>query len=77
MTALVERVDVKVRLQREAEGVPGVRVPREPVQEQERRAIAATPVEDVEPEPVDGQVAAERLEEVHRSLRSSHGAAYG
>ena len=66
VTALVERVDVKVRLQREAEGVPGVRVPREPVQEQERRAIAATPVEDVKPQPVDPEMKVQWAQEVHR-----------
>src|SRR3989475_12816007 len=46
MTPLVEGVDVKVGLQRDAERVPRVRMSREPVQEQERRATVAAPVDD-------------------------------
>ena len=56
MSALVEGVDVKVRLQRDAEGVPGVRVPGEAVQEEQRRSALAAPVEQVEPETLDGEV---------------------
>ena len=50
VAALVERVDVEVRLQRDAERVPRVGVSGEAVQEQERRPALAAPVEAVEPE---------------------------
>ncbi len=66
MAALVERVHVEVGLERDAERVPGVRVAREAVQEHERRAVAAAPVEDVEPQAVDDDVAIERSKEIHR-----------
>src|SRR5881628_1904091 len=68
MTALVEGVDVKVGLQRDAERVPRVRMSREPVQEQERRATVAAPVEDVKPQPVDEHVTAQRTQEIHHRI---------
>ena len=50
MPALVEGVDVEVRLERDAERVPRVRVPREAVQQEQRRSALAAPVEQVEAE---------------------------
>jgi len=66
MAALVDREHVVMRLERDAEGVPGVRVPREAVQEHEGRTVAAAPVQDVEPQAVDDQVTIERSKEIHR-----------
>src|SRR5262244_441740 len=71
VAALVHRVDVEMRLQRDAERVPGMRVPRESVQEEERGAIAAAPVEHVELEAVDDDVAVDRTEEVHGGSHDS------
>src|SRR5262249_33444752 len=71
VAALVHRVDVEVRLERDAEGVPGMRVPRESVEEDERRAIASAPVEHVELEAVDDDVAVDRTEEVHGGSHDS------
>ena len=66
MAALVDRVHVEMGLQRDAERVPRVRVPREAVQEHERRAVAAAPVQDVEPQAIDDQVTIQRAQEIHR-----------
>ena len=48
VTALVERQDVEVGLERKAQRVPRVRVAREAVEEQERRASLAAPVEEMQ-----------------------------
>src|SRR5262245_25500409 len=71
VAALIHRVDVEVRLEGDAERVPGMRVPREAMQEQERRAIAAAPVEHVELETVDDEIAVDRTEEVHGGWHDS------
>jgi len=55
-----------VGLERDAERVPRVRMPGEAVQEEERRAIAAAPVEDVKPQPVDPEMKVQWAQEVHR-----------
>ena len=55
-----------MRLERDAEGVPGVGVPREAVQEHEGRAVATAPVQDVEPQAIDNQVMIQRSKEIHR-----------
>ena len=44
----VERVDMEVRLERDAEGVPGVRVPGEAVEQEQWGAPFPAPVEHVE-----------------------------
>ena len=71
VAALVHRVDVEVGLERDAERVPGVRVPGEAVQEEERRAAAAAPVQDVEPQAVDDHVAIDRTKEIHGGAHDS------
>src|SRR5262245_53736152 len=71
VAALVHRVDVEMWLERDAEGVPGMRVSREAVQEKERRAITAAPVEHVELEAVDDDVTVDRTEEVHGGSHDS------
>src|SRR5947209_19305710 len=68
MTPLVEGVDVKVGLQRDAERVPRVRMSGEPVEERERRATVAAPVEGVKPQPVDEHVTVERTQEIHHRI---------
>ena len=60
MPALVQRVDVEVRLQREAQRVPGVRVAGEAVQQQQRGAALAAPVQGAQAETLDDEVAVER-----------------
>jgi hypothetical protein len=47
VTTLVEGVDVEVRLERDAERIPGVSVTGEPVQEQQGGASLAAPVEQM------------------------------
>jgi len=68
VTALVHGVDVEMRLERDAQRVPRVRVPGEAVQQQQRRAPLTAPVEDVESQAVDGQEAIERAQEIHRDV---------
>jgi hypothetical protein len=65
MTALIHRVDVEVGLEGDAEGVPRVRMPREAVQEQERGAVAAAPIEDVQLQAIDHHLAIHRTKEIH------------
>jgi hypothetical protein len=55
-----------MRLERNAERVPGVRVPREAVQEDQGRAAAAAPVQDVEPQAIDDDITIQRSKEIHR-----------
>ena len=71
MAALVEGVDVEVRLERDAQRVPRMGVPGEAVQQQERRAALPAPVEAAQPQAVDGQIAVDRPEEVHVWGKSS------
>src|SRR5262249_40144670 len=75
VAALVHRVDVEVRLERDAQRVPGMRVSCEAVQEEERRAPAAAPVEHVELEAVDVELAVDRTEEGHGGTHDSRIAA--
>src|SRR5438094_5433869 len=65
VAARVESVDVKVGLQRDAERVPRVRMPREAVEEQEGRATVAAPVQDVKAQPLGLHVQVARPQEVH------------
>src|SRR5262245_61380449 len=71
VAALIHRVDVEVWLERDAERVPGMRVPREAMQEQERRAIAPAPVEHVELEAIDDEIAVDRAKEIHGGTHDS------
>ena len=73
VSALVEGEDVKMRLQRDAERVPGVRVPREAVQEEQRRSSLAAPVEQMQLETLDGERAIDRAQEVHAHLIARFG----
>jgi peptide/nickel transport system substrate-binding protein len=66
VSALIERVDVEVGLERDAQGIPRVRVAREAVQEQQRRAAFAAPVEQMQPQTVDREGAIDRAQEIHR-----------
>src|SRR5262249_25639371 len=63
--ALVQGVDVEVRLQRDAEGVPGVRVSREAVEQEEWGAVLASPVEHVQLQIFHDALAIDRSQEVH------------
>src|SRR4030095_11807808 len=65
VTALVERVHVEVWLERGAERVPGMGMPGEAMEEQERRAPVTAPVEQVKSQPVDDQRLVHRAQEVH------------
>ena len=65
MAALVQRIDVEVRLERDAQRVPGMGVSGETVQEEERRAPLATPIQAVQAQAVDGQIAVGGPEEIH------------
>src|SRR5207244_2805146 len=67
VAARVERHHVEVRLQRDGERVPGVSVAGEAVQQQQRRAAVAAPVQQVQAPSVDGEVALARAQEAHRS----------
>jgi len=66
VAALIEGVDVEVWLERDAQGVPRVRVSREAVQEQQRCPTFAAPVEQMEPQAVDRERAIDRAQEIHR-----------
>src|SRR5437899_7483878 len=55
---------MEARLERDAEGIPRVRVAREAVEKHERRASFAAPVEDVELQAVDDDIAVDRTEEI-------------
>ena len=65
VAALVDGVHVEVRLERDAERVPGVGVAGEAVQEQQRCAAVAAPVEDVEAQTLHREVAIERPQQIH------------
>ena len=65
VAALVQRIDVEVRLERDAQRVPGMRVPGEAVQEEQRRAALPAPVQAVQAQAIDGQIAVGRPEEIH------------
>src|SRR5262249_39689306 len=65
VAALVQGVDVEVRLERDAQRVPRVGVPAEAVQEEERGALLSAPVEGVKPPAVDDEGTVERTPEVH------------
>src|SRR5216117_3630388 len=67
VAARVERHHVEVRLQRDGERVPGVGVAGEAVQQQQRRAAVAAPVQQVQAPSVEGEVALARAQEAHRS----------
>jgi hypothetical protein len=63
--ALIERHHPEVRLQGNAQRVPCVRVSREAMQEQERHASFAAPVEQVKLQALDDELAIERSQKVH------------
>ena len=66
---------MEVRLERDAERVPRMGVAGEAVQEQERRAALATPVEAVEPEVIHAEVSVDGAQEIHGILSFRTGGA--
>ena len=71
VTARIQRVHVEVRLQRDGQRVPRVRVAGEAVQQQQGRSVLAAPVEQAQTAAVDDEIALVRTEQVHPAPTST------